>query len=156
MNYETSANGWLAQYAREGVTFSQLFADFKFGGENKSFEAAKKWHDGIREIFPPMSCRDFMRQEKVINASGHVGVRRGLNVVAKKNGKQYGYYNWVASWIDDDGQKKYKQFSISKCGEEEAKRMAITHREKMISMLSDDIRDAKKEERTKQAVTPSA
>lgn len=138
MKYETSANGWLARYTREGVTFSQLFTDSKFGGEDESFEAAKKWHDEIREIFPPMSRREFMRQKKVKNTSGHVGAYRAPSTVKKKSGKEFTYYNWVASWTDDTGKKKNKQFSISKYGEEEAKRMAIAHREKMVSMLSDE------------------
>lgn len=138
MDYETSANGWLARYTREGVTFSQLFTDSKFGGEDESFEAAKKWHDEIREIFPPMSRREFMRQKKVTNKSGHVGVFKATKKVKKKNGREYFYEQWVATWIDDSGQKKSKPFPIIKHGEEEAKRLAIAYREKMVSSLRDD------------------
>lgn len=79
-----------------------------------------------------------MRQKKVTNTSGHVGVRRVLSPVTKKSGRKYSYYNWVASWMDDTGKKKFKPFSISKYGEEEAKQMAIAHREKMVSLLSDE------------------
>lgn len=138
MNYETSANGWLARYTREGVTFNQLFTDSKFGGENESFEAAKKWHDEIRELFPPMSRREFMRQKKVTNKSGHVGVYRASRTTKKPNGKKFTYDYWFASWVEDSGQKKFKQFSISKHGDAEAKRLAIAYREKMVSRLSDD------------------
>lgn len=138
MKYATSANGWLARYTREGVTFSQLFTDSKYGGEDESFEAAKKWHDEIREIFPPMSRREYMRQKKVTNKSGHVGVYRAPSTVKKKSGKEFTYYNWIATWVDDSGKKKNKMFSISKYGEDEAKKMAIAYREKMVSMLNDE------------------
>lgn len=138
MNYETSANRWLARYTREGVTFSQFFPDSKFGGEDESFEAAKKWHDEIREIFPPMSRREYMRQKKVTNTSGHVGAYRASSTTKKKSGKEFIYDNWIASWVDDSGKKKFKRFSISKYGETEAKKMAIAYREKMVSMLSDE------------------
>lgn len=138
MNYETSANGWLARYTREGVTFNQLFTDSKFGGEDESFEAAKKWHEEIREIFPPMSRRDFMRQKKATNTSGYVGAFKTTKTVKKPNGLEYTYDIWIATWIDDNGKKKSKQFSIQMYGDEEAKRLAIAYREKMLAGLRDD------------------
>lgn len=141
MKYDTSANGWLARYTREGVTFSQLFTDSKFGGEDDSFEAAKKWHDEIREIFPPMSRREYMRQKKVTNTSGHVGAYRAANTVKKKSGKEFTYFNWVTTWIDDSGKRKTKLFSILKYGEEEAEKMAVAYREKMVSTLRDEWED---------------
>jgi arabinogalactan endo-1,4-beta-galactosidase len=47
-----------------------------------------------------------------------------------------GNFYWKACWIDVNGKSRGKSFSISKCGEEEAFRLACDYRNQMIEQLN--------------------
>ena len=70
------------------------------------------------------------------NRSGNVpGVRLRENVV-EKNGWQYTYKTWEASWTPAQGGKRVKrQFSVNKYGEEQAYKLAVKARRQALRDL---------------------
>lgn len=130
LDYESVPPGWRARYTREGITFSEDFYDSKFASPEAALEAAKKWHERARSYLPPIDRREYAQLKRVTNKSGHVGVYRASGVA-----KGHTYWYWFASWSPEKGKKKFKRFSISKYGEEGAKKMAIEARAKAIAEL---------------------
>lgn len=132
LNYKTSANGWLARYTREGVTFSKTFSDSKYGSPEASKTAAESWHKEVRSLFPPMTIDDFYSQIETRTESGIVGVRR----VVQMN-KGYKYPTWTARWRLN-GKENIRSFSVKKYGEEGAKERAVAARRAIEPKLKEE------------------
>ena len=123
LKYKSTADGWLARYTRDGVTFSKTFSDSTYGGPESSKEAAAEWHKEVRSLFPPMSREEFFRKTGTQPESGIRGVRRHIQI-----NKGFKYPVWTARWTLN-GKMHVRTFSINKYGEEEAKRRAIEARQ---------------------------
>lgn len=122
MKYESTTNGWFVRYTTEGETFNKLFSDGVYGSPEKSLEAAEKYYDELRTVFPPPTWEEFLARSGKKPKSGIVGVKR-----LRSKYKDTYYYFWEASWRLGDKTTK-RRFSINKYGEEEAKRLAIEAR----------------------------
>lgn len=70
--------------------------------------------------------------KQVNNTSGIVGVAIRTTTIAGVD-----YPAWVACWNTLEGKKTTKNFSINKYGNEDARELAIRHRNKMIEQLNE-------------------
>ena len=130
MDYESSSNGWLVRYTRDGQTYNELVSDRKFGSPEASLEEARSLRDDLRELFPPPTWQEFLEQSNK-PASGIHGVRRHTRRKGEENAA------WMARWTLD-GKVTAKSFSVSKYGEEEAKRLAIQARREVEAQLEEE------------------
>jgi AP2 domain len=127
LNYETSANGWLVRYTRDGVTFNKLFSDGTYGSPEQSRAAAQEYYDELRTSFPPPTYQEFLGLNKP--KSGIHGVRR-----ATVYNKGFLYDVWTARWTLN-GKTTLRTFSVNKYGEEIAKELAVKARTDMEPLL---------------------
>ena len=130
MDYESTSNGWLVRYTRDGQTYSELVSDSKYGSPEASLEAARKLRDDLRELFPPPTWEEFLDQSNKPESGIH-GVRRQAAV---RNGKETA--SWMARW-NLNGEVTAKSFSVNKYGEEEAKQMAVDARNEVEPQLEE-------------------
>lgn len=140
MDYPPSGNrrlskGWWVRVMRNNETFSRFFNDNKYGGKDKALEKAMKYRDKILEEKQGLVGSGYYSSKSQRNKSGIVGVHKTKNKTIKK-GKPYTYDFWVAHWVDPNGKKVSRMFSISKYGEAEALRLALKTREDAIATLS--------------------
>ncbi|MFE8645567.1 AP2/ERF family transcription factor [Sphingomonas sp. NCPPB 2930] len=115
--------GWAASLRRNGATVGRrYFADMKHGGMENALAAARAYRDFLLEQYPPLVSREFRQRLRKHNTSGVAGVSR-LN---------QGSGAWVATTQLRGGKVLTKQFSVSRYGEEEAKRLAIAERNRQL------------------------
>ena len=130
LEYSSVPPGWRARYTRDGVTFSEDFADSKFDTPEAALEAAKRWHEQARTLLPPLDRREYAQLKRVTNKSGYVGVYR-----APSERKGHTYWSWVATWTPLKGPKRFKRFAVIKYGEEGAKKLATEARAEAIASM---------------------
>ena len=144
LKYESTSEAWNARYRRDGVNFSQLFSDSKYGSADSALAAAIEWRKNAEILFPPMNRREVSERKKRNNKSGTTGVYRSVQSYYK--GKPL--YYWFATWSPRLGKKAMKSFSVQKYGEEKAKELAIQARRQALETLSlDTERDNEKSSR---------
>ena len=54
LNYSTTVPGWNVRYTREGVTFSQLFSDSKYGSSDAALDVAIAWRKEAESVLGQM------------------------------------------------------------------------------------------------------
>lgn len=130
-------HAWQFRLKRGNVNLSQFFYDDKLGGKEAALQSAQKFRDEIEKLYPPLSERDKLTKVTKKNKSGIVGVHRIEQDYTKPN-RPSTYHNsaWAAMWIEPSGKRGHKSFSITKFGESEALRMAITARRQAVDKFS--------------------
>ncbi len=116
---ERNNYGYYVRVTRKGKQYAKFFSDSREGGKRKALQAAREHEAVLLEKLPPV-----VRRGKITarNSSGRVGVSRSSST---RRGHEYEY--WQAAW-SEGSEKKSVKFSISKYGEEGAKRRAIKAR----------------------------
>ena len=87
--------------------------------------------------------RPYTRLELVKRAESRSGTVPGVRLrenVVEKNGWQYTYQTWEASWTPEGGKRIKRQFSINKYGDEEAYRLAVKARKQALREISRNAR----------------
>lgn len=121
--------GWEVRMHRRRQKFSKFFSDRAYGGKRAGLAAAREFRDRLDEKVRPVDRVSRMKAVSSRNSSGVPGVRLRENVVVR-NGWEYTYMNWEASWTPKSGGRRVKrQFSILKYGDEKAFEMAVRARE---------------------------
>ena len=123
----TGTHGWEVRITRRGKHVAKYFSDKDYGGKRASLGAAKSFRDDQIEKLRPYTRLELVKRAEI--RSGNVpGVRLRENVV-EKNGWQYTYQTWEASWTPAEGGRRIKrQFSINKYGDEKAYKLAVRAR----------------------------
>ncbi|MEM1157653.1 MAG: AP2 domain-containing protein [Verrucomicrobiota bacterium] len=129
---EKHNHGWFVRVTRKGKTYSAFFTDKKHGGKGKALAAAKVGLEKLRAKYPPMSRKEFARVQRRKTKSGIVGVTR---LTKKVKGKNYDF--WQATWSPRTGVIEKKVYSITKYGEDKAKRLAVKARKEGIKNMAD-------------------
>lgn len=111
--------GYYVRVTRKGKQHAKFFSDSQNGGKRKALLAARGHQQELLDQLPLESRRG---QKTIRNSSGRVGVSRSKSA---SRGHEYEY--WQASWSEGDERRSVK-FSVSKYGEERAKRLAIKAR----------------------------
>ncbi len=129
-----STHGWFVRAYRNGKTYSKLFSDRKHGGRDKAYEAAKAFHENLRERLKAVP-KETKPQRVVVsdsrNKTGEIGVSR----TSRKGPKGAVYECFSVSWRPKPGVQKCTSFSIKKYGEKKAFRLAVEHRRKMMKLV---------------------
>ncbi|MGI9241272.1 MAG: AP2/ERF family transcription factor [Verrucomicrobiales bacterium] len=130
----TGTHGWEVRITRRGRRVAKYFSDKDYSGKRASLAAAKRFRDEQIEKLRPYTRLELVKRAE--NRSGNVpGVRLRENVV-EKNGWQYTYKTWEASWTPAQGGKRVKrQFSVNKYGEEQAYKLAVKARRQALRDL---------------------
>jgi hypothetical protein len=119
---ERHNHGFYVRVTRDGKTQSKFFADKSNGGKRAALRAAKLRE---QELLAEAEAKGKKRKQKasVRNTSGVVGVSRGI---WKDGAKKVAY--WQAAWVTSRGERKCRKFSVTKYGEEKARKSAIKAR----------------------------
>ena len=130
------AHGWLVRLKRGDIKRSKFLSDSTHGGKAKAKKAAEKvYKEWEAELPPPETAEDKLGKR---NTSGVVGVHYSHDVDARYPNCSYEYY--IASWKNEDGQRRNVRFAISKFGKKVAfelaklaREMRTTDRDKVIA-----------------------
>ena len=124
---------WRVQIRRRGKTVMRHFPDQSHGGKRAALQEARAFRDKTLKSVNPTSYKlwNDTRLRKN-NTSGVSGVARYAPLVQTEGGWVARPF-WQAYWIDAEGKKKSRKFSVDKYGEASAKRRAIAARRAAIS-----------------------
>jgi hypothetical protein len=120
--------GWEVRVVRRGIALMEYFADAKFGGKAGALSEAMHYRDRVVKELLPFSRSELARRKTARNTSGIPGVRRRVKPVKKPDGKVHEYVVWTASGSPRPGQRKTRDFYVSKLGEDDAREGAIEQR----------------------------
>ena len=121
-------HAWLVQVQRRSNIIIKMFSDNIFGGKQKALSAALEYRDAL--IIAAPSAEHNLWHRTIVrrnNTSGIPGV--GLY----KN--EYHVEKWVAYWIDENGIRKSRTFSVNVYGKRKAKQLAIAERQRQLERI---------------------
>ncbi len=125
---EKKSRGWEVRVVRRGLALMEYFPDAKFGGKAGALSEAMHYRDRVVRELRPYSRVELARRKTARNTSGIPGVRRRIKPVKKRNGAIFNYEVWTASGTPVPGQRKTRDFYVSKLGEDDAREAAIEQR----------------------------
>ena len=120
--------GWEVRVVRRGIALMEYFADKKFGGKAGALSEAMHWRDDAVKNLQPIPRSELARRLTARNTSGIPGVRRRVKPQKTRDGKVIAYEVWTATGSPQPGQRKTRDFYISKLGEDDAREAAIAQR----------------------------
>lgn len=124
----SKSRGWEVRVVRRGMAIMEYFADKKHGGKAGALSEAMHYRDRAAKELRPYSRAELARRKTARNTSGIPGVRRRIKPLKKPDGKVFEYQVWTASGSPRPGQRKTRDFYVSKLGEDEAREAAIAQR----------------------------
>ncbi len=130
-----STHGWFVRGYRNGKTYSRLFSDLKYGGREAAGEAAQAYREELYQKLETIPRKPRARRVVTRDARNRTGVI-GVCKTIKKSPKGVPHACYSVSWRPQRGIQKCTSFSIRKYGEEEAFRLAVEHRQKMMARYS--------------------
>jgi hypothetical protein len=134
-----TTKGWLVRGYKNGVRYSKLFSDGKFGGADMSLRRAQVFCNELSARLSAIPAKP--RNQKIVshdkrNQTGVLGVSK-LSKIGKNN-KQLGFFS--VTWRPSKGKQKCTSFSITKYGEDIAFRKAVSLRyKKLCAAYGDEI-----------------
>ncbi len=120
-------NGFQVRVNRRGISINEFFSDKKYGGRAGALSEAMHFRDGVVRDLKPIPRSELARRATARNTSGIVGVRR-RNKPQRKGEKVFEYVVWTATANVRPGERKVRDFYVSKLGEDEAREAAIQQR----------------------------
>ena len=121
-------HAWLVQVQRRSHIIIKMFSDGIFGGKQEALSAALEYRDIL--IVAPSPAEHNLWHRTIVrrnNTSGIPGVGRYKRAT--------GTEKWVAYWIDENGVRKSRTFSVNTYGERRAKQLAIAERQRQLKRL---------------------
>lgn len=132
---QSGTHGWEVRIHRRGEKISKFFSDSGYNGKRAAMYVARKYRDEIEEKVPQLTRAEVLKNTSPRTDSGVAGVRRRTNSVIR-NGWEYSYDTWEASWTPKKGGRRFRrQFSVLKHGEDEAYKMAVAARREAVSEI---------------------
>lgn len=125
---EKKSRGWEVRVVRRGLALMEYFADKKYGGKASALSEAMHWRDRAAKDLKPYTRVELARRKTARNTSGIPGVRRRVKPLKKRDGRTFEYQVWTASGTPRPGERKTRDFYVSKLGEDDAREAAITQR----------------------------
>jgi len=127
--------GYLVKVERRHARYLQWFGFTLCGGQAEALIAAQAWRDEQTRQLEPLTKQEFVSQIRTNNTSGAAGVVRTTQRSKTRSGRVWSADYWVAR--PPRGIKvSARYFSISKHGEEGAKILAFTMRQKMEALCN--------------------
>ena len=135
-NARTHTHAWRVQGQRRHRIMIEHFSDGVYGGKQKALKAALRWRDAMLKQLHDRRHGLWRRNRKRRNnTSGIVGV--GRYVSRERHGRSVTErISWQAFWEGSDGRRHGRKFSISRHGEQKAKRFAVEARRQALRTLA--------------------
>ena len=131
----SSTHCWRVTVQRRKRIFVRDFSDGRQGGSRRAFQAARLCRDALINAHPPLSKPAYCAIRKKNNRSGISGLMR-VDKWQVHNGRRARRLYWEAQWPIGNGKAQHKKFSITKYGEEGAKRKALSARRAALKALA--------------------
>jgi hypothetical protein len=134
-----TTKGWLVRGYKNGIRYSKLFSDGKFGGKNIALTKAIVFRNELCTRLSSIPSKP--RSQKIVshdkrNQTGVLGVSKLFK--NGKDNKKLGFYS--VTWRPSKGKQKCTSFSIAKYGEELAFKKAVSLRyEKLLAAYGKEI-----------------
>jgi hypothetical protein len=129
---EKHNHGWFVRLTRHGKRYSAFFSDKKNGGKTTALAKAKVAYQKLVKSHPHMSRKEFAQIERRSNKTGIVGVTK---LIKEVRGRKYKF--WQATWSPEPGAVRKKAFSVTRYGDDKAKKMAVNARKKGLTEMKD-------------------
>ncbi len=111
------AVGWWVRFQRNGDVYSRFFSDSKHGGKDLTLKVAQAFRDRAEPEVP--------KTQKPPRPVGEGRVYREVRSYQERSTGELVYYSAISVWIRlADGRPAHTSYSISKHGEQKAKRLA--------------------------------
>ncbi len=98
---------------RQKKEWSGSFSHRKWGGRDKSFEAANNWRDQIKCVLPGSKKRH-MNPLSNKKSTGVLGVFRATS---QDNRKNINYLSYSVFWVDNKNKRRMKSFRVGRTDE---------------------------------------
>ena len=121
-------HAWLVQVQRRNNIIIRMFSDNLFGGKQKAFSAALEYRDAIIAVAP--SAEHNLWHRTIVRRNNTSGIP-GVGLYKRPNGTE----KWVAYWIDENGIRKSRTFSVKIYGKRKAKQLAIAERQRQLERI---------------------
>jgi hypothetical protein len=121
-------HAWLVQVQRRSNVSIKMFSDNLFGGKQKAFAAALEYRDAL--IIAAPSAEHNRWHRTIVRRNNTSGIP-GVGLYKRPNGSE----KWVAYWIDENGIRKSRTFSVSIYGKRKAKQLAIAERQSQLERI---------------------
>ena len=105
-----------------------MFSDGLFGSKHKALMAALEYRDFL--TIAPTPAEYNLWHRTIVRRNNTSGIP-GVGLYKTCNGKE----RWVAFWIDENGIKKSRTFSVGIHGQRKAKELAIFERQRQLKRL---------------------
>jgi hypothetical protein len=134
--YQREDGYWMVGHKGKNVLVHRIIYEITSGPIPSGYEVDHKDGDcshnrdsNLRAVPKAVNQRNMKRDAR--NTSGKPGVSRTVVVRPKKD-----YHYWTASWVDAQGKKVNKHFSVNAHGEELARTKAEAARQEAIELLN--------------------
>lgn len=121
-------HAWIVQVQRKNNIIIKMFSDSLFGSKQKALMAALEYRDFL--IIAPSPAEHNLWHRTIVRRNNTSGIP-GVGLYKRSNGKE----RWVAFWIDENGIKKSRTFSVDVYGQRQAKQLAISERQRQLKRL---------------------
>jgi hypothetical protein len=133
-NEVNHTHAWRVTLQRMGEIMVGTFSDGVYGGKQKALKAAVEFRDSLLAYDQPFEHRLWVRTRlRKSNTSGIAGVGRYEAIANPNTGRRTAF--WLATWVDEHGNRRRRKFYVSRYGERGAKRRAIEERERQLNRV---------------------
>ena len=105
-----------------------MFSDNILGGKQKALSAALEYRDEL--ILAAPAAERNLWHRTIVRRNNTSGIP-GVGLYKRTNGSE----KWVACWIDENGIRKSRTFSVSIYGKRKAKQLAIAERQRQLERI---------------------
>jgi hypothetical protein len=127
-------HGWVVTLQRKGAMIVKRFSDGVYGGKREALDAAVEYRDSFLALENPFDHQIWIRtRRRKNNKSGIPGVLRYEVAENANTGRVRAF--WLASWTDEHGATRTRKFSVTRYGEQEARRLAVAERGRQLNRV---------------------
>lgn len=127
-NDTSRTHAWLVRVQRRSNTNIRMFSDGNFGGKQKALSAALEYRDAL--IISPSPAEHNLWHRTIVRRNNTSGIP-GVGIYKRTNGTE----KWVAYWIDENGIRKSRTFSVEIHGKRKAKQLAVAERQRQLRRI---------------------
>jgi hypothetical protein len=121
-------HAWLVQVQRRSKIIIKMFSDNIFGGKQKALSAALEYRDEL--ILAAPAAERNLWHRTIVRRNNTSGIP-GVGLYQRPSGTE----KWVAHWIDENGVRKSRTFSVNIYGNRKAKQLAIAERQHQLERI---------------------
>lgn len=121
-------HAWLVQVQRQSHIKIKMFSDAIFGGKKEALSAALEYRDAL--LTAPTPAEHNLWHRTIVRRNNTSGIP-GVGLFKRANGSE----RWIAFWVDENGRKRSRTFSVLTYGNRKAKQLAVAERKRQLERL---------------------